>query len=279
MNNIGLKIKRRRELMALTQAQLAKYSGVSQATISRLENHDYSISLIHFITLIDKLSIDTMDVLPNDSMTKITKVMDDLDHARKTKDIDKLSRILRRYPIKLWISCPELQIYKEWHEAIIDYHSGSPSKAINKIDRIIHNYEHVPACYEILAQVLNNYGNIQTNTREKVSSYKHAKELYLKSEQLNYQTYIDILVNLANTYCQMKKYKMSLRQVNEGYEILNKNNSTYHLTKLTLVECNAHFFQEEYDRCMEILLGTRTVFIRSKEMDLWHHFKNLFTTE
>lgn len=279
MNTIGTKIRHRRKLMALSQQQLAKRSGVTQSMISRLENTDTSIPLDCFISIINTLSLDITDVVPNVSKEKMVKTMDELDIARTNRDFEKIKQILNRHPVTFWNKCPELQIYRSWHDALLNYHDGEHDTAIQKIKRLIHHYQGIPACYEIMAQVLNNYGIILSEDDQKARAYNIAKKLYLKSEQLNYKTYISILVNLSNTYCSMKKYKLSLRNVNEAYAILNKHDSTYQLTKLTLIECNAHYFQKNYDECMSIFLGIRTVFTQSNQLILWQKYEKLFTSE
>lgn len=279
MNTIGTKIRHRRKLMALSQQQLAKRSGVTQSMISRLENTDTSIPLDCFISIINTLSLDITDVVPNVSKEKMTKTMDELDVARTNRDFEKIKQILNRHPVTFWNKCPELQIYRSWHDAILNYHDGEHDTAIRKIKRLIHHYQGIPACYEIMAQVLNNYGNIQTDVKQKARSYNNAKKLYQQSEQLNFQTYINILVNLGNTFCQLEKYKHSLRHVKEAYALLHEHNSTYHLTNLTIVECNAHYFQKNYDQCMDILLGARTLFEHSDQLILWQKYKELFTSE
>lgn len=279
MNNIGSKIKSRRKLMALSQTQLATRANVSQTMISRLENHDNSIPLEHFISIINVLSIDVTDVVPNATTVKMLKAMNMLDHARAEKDLVQMQQILKRHSLNFWNKSPELQIYRIWHDAIIDYHNGNVAGSISKIKRLINQYMDIPSCYEIMAQVLNNYGNILTEPEQRVRVYTHAKKLFLKSAQQNYKTYINILVNLANLYCEMSNYKQSLRHVNEAYKVLRSHNSIYHLTHLIIIECNAHYFQKNYTQCMEILNGAQTIFKLSEQLVLWQRYKELFTSE
>ncbi|MFC3899684.1 helix-turn-helix domain-containing protein [Aliicoccus persicus] len=279
MNNIGIKIKERRKLMALSQTQLAARAHVSQTMISRLENQDNTIPLEHFISIINVLSIDVTEVVPNATTEKVLIAMHMLDSARATRDLKSIRHILNSHPISFWNKSPELQIYKTWHEAIIDYHNGDVADAISKIKRLINQYMDIPGCYEIMAQVLNNYGNILTEPEQRVRVYTHAKKMFLKSAQQNYKTYINILVNLANLYCEMSNYKQSLRHVNEGYKVLHSQHSTFHLTKLIIIECNAHHFQKNYSKCMEILMGAQTIFMLSEQLELWQRYKELFTGE
>ena len=202
-----------------------------------------------------------------------------LDKARAARDLKSMRQILSSHSLNFWNKSPELQIYRIWHEAIIDYHNGDVEDAISKIKRLINQYSDMSGCYEIMAQVLNNYGNILTEADQRLRVYSRAKKMFQKSAQQNYKIYINILVNLANLYCEMSNYKQSLRHVNEGYKVLHSQHSTFHLTKLIIIECNAHHFQKNYTQCMEILNGAQTIFKLSEQLVLWQRYKELFTGE
>lgn len=279
MNNIGTYIKHRRQLMSLTQVQLAERSGISQAAISRLENADCSMPLNHFISILQALRLEVADVLPTILKNNIIEITRALDAARKSKDIGQIEMLLQSRPSSFWRESPELNIYLLWHEAIILHSRGDERTAFHKIKRIDHQYRNVPACYEIVAQVMNNFGNMQDNLNAKLHAYTLAKELYLKSARTSYHIYIDILVNLSNTYCKAKNYKQSLRHVTSAYAVLQENESTYHMTSLTIIECNAYYFQRNHDVCMEKLLGARSVFDHANQLEVWERYNNLFCRE
>lgn len=277
MENIGTHIKHRRKLMSLTQTELATRSLVSQASISRLENGDASMALEQFISLLHTLCLDIDDVFPNTLTADSTDIMHALDDARKHMDTKRIETILNSNPSKFWRKSPELHIYLMWHEAILLPCRGKAQEAIQKIERINTQYHNVPSCFEIVAQVLNNLGNIHTDLTRKLHAYNKAKELYLNSTKSNYRTYIKILVNLSNTYCKKKNYKQSLRHVNAAYDVLQDNESTYQMTSLTIIECNAYHFLKDYDKCIEKLLGARSFFEHANELERWETYKKLFT--
>lgn len=277
MDNIGTHIKHRRKLMSLTQAQLATRSAVSQASISRLENGDASMALEQFVSLLHTLCLNMDDVFPTTLTAEITDTTNTLDDARKLMDTKRIERILNAHPPTFWRKSPELHIYLMWHEAILSHCRGDTRDAILKIERITKQYHDVPTCYEIVAQVLNNLGNIHTDLNKKLHAYNKAKELYLNSTKSNYHTYIKILVNLSNTYCKKENYKQSLRHVNAAYEVLREKHSTYLMTKLTIIECNAHHFLNNYDTCMEKMNGSRSFFEHANQLEKWETYKKIFT--
>lgn len=279
MDNIGTLIKERRKFMSLSQTQLANRSKVSQASVSRLENGDETMALDQFLSLLNTLCIEISDVFPKPLKSDINEITHALDRARKHQDTTEIEKIINAHPLQFWCKSPELHIYLIWHEAIIAHNRGETHEAIQKIERIHAQYHNIPACYEILAEVLNNLGNIHTDLTKRLYAYIKAKDLYLNSTKSNYQTYIKILVNLSNTYCKKHNYKQSLRHVNTAYRTLREHESTYQMTSLIIIECNAYHFLKQDDMCLDKLTGARSFFEHANELDKWEIYRNLFTTE
>lgn len=279
MEHLGFMIKERRELMSLTQEKLAQKADVSQSTISRLEKNDSNVRLLPFIKVLQVLNMEASDVITLDTVHNTQKYMAVLDEARRNNDNDRIRKILMSKSVTFWGQTPELHLYRIWHEAILLYRNNSKQAALVKLEKIIFKYQENKALYEILAMMSNNKGNMYQHNDKKINAYKFALKFYKESQRSNYCTYVDILLNLANTYCKLGRASQVRLYTEEAQQELLRNQSSYKWCELILLECNAHYTKGETKQCLEKINGSKSFFEYVNQLDKWEEYQKLFSSE
>ena len=279
MDNIGTHLKLRRKFMSMTQSQLANRSAVSQASISRLENGDVTMAVSQFFSLLNTLCLDMNNVFPMILKSDITEITDSLDSARNNNDAALIEKIISSHSTQFWCQSPELHIYHLWHAAILSHSRGNKKDAVQKIERINMQYQNEPSCFLLLSQVLNNLGDMHTDLTTKLHAYNKAKAMYLTSTKSNYRIYINILINLSYTYGEKDNYKQLLRHVHIAYTVLREQESTYRMTELTILECNAYLSQNKYEACLDRFTSARSLFEHANQLEMWEIHKKIFSGE
>lgn len=230
--SLGSLIKEKRKSLSMTQKELAEGICV-QAMISKIENDDLKPSKEKLQQIADRLEV-SIDYFSQNTLTKeetdhvtIQQIMDKITEYSIKREDDSINFIMRAYEDEIQrVTNPrEIMFFQRVKAVMYEHTTGDSETAIKRLKSITLSEEEK----EMSLEVINSIASLYIVREEYDNTVKEIEKVihYTKDTSVNFKVISKLLLNYSIGLSQRKKFKKMLDVLNEGIELLVRNQSLF----------------------------------------------------